>query len=114
MKHFTATYMANKIGTSASEVNSALERMGLQTQVEVEVEGGGKAKKYKWVPTPEGEKVSRVVKGNRGTLAYEMLCWLPCVLDQLGYVRPPSRSEFDALQAKVDALYVLTGFGSSK
>lgn len=112
--------MANKIGTSASEVNSALERMGLQTQVEVEVEGG-KAKKYKWVATPEGEKVSRIVKGNRGTLAYEMVCWLPSVLDQLGYVRPPSRSEFEALQAKVDALqtklevlYIITGHATSK
>ncbi len=117
MKHFSATHMANKLGTSASEVNLWLERKGYQTQVEVLSEG--KTKRYKWVPTPEGEPYARIVKGNRGTIQYEMLCWVPTILDELGYVAPPNRSEFDALteevrqlRAKLEALYVLTGHGN--
>lgn len=101
---YTVTNMAQKLGVSPAEVNEALAQAGLQTQVTVESDLPGAGKRRKWVASEEGQSVSELRKGNKGTNAYEILLWDFSVLTSLGHVKPPGRVEFDALQAEVAVL----------
>ena len=101
---YTVTNMAQKLGVSPAEINQALADIGLQTQVTVESDLPGSGKRRKWVATEEGLTVSEVRKGNKGTNAYEILLWDFTVLTALGHVKPPSRADFDALQAETASL----------
>jgi hypothetical protein len=101
MLMLTATAMATRLGVSPAEVNLALEEAGLQTQIQVESDLPGKGKRKKWVATALGEPISEIRKGNKGLNPYEILLWHYTVLEQIGFVRPPSRKEFEELTTLV-------------
>ena len=101
---FTVTNMSQKLGVSPAEVNAALEKAGLQTQVTVESDLPGKGRRLKWVATEEGQKLSELRKGNKGLNAYEILLWDYEVLTMLGFIKPPSRADLDELKAEAASL----------
>jgi len=101
---YTVTTMAQKLGVAPAEVNSALAQLGLQEQVTVVSDLPGAGKRRKWVATEKGSVISELRKGNKGLNAYEILLWDYEVMTMLGFVKPPSRVDFDALQAETASL----------
>lgn len=98
---YTVTNMSQKLGVSPAEVNAALEKAGLQTQVTVESDLPGKGRRLKWAATSAGQSLSELRKGNKGANAYEILLWEHEVLVMLGFIKPPSRADLDEVQAHI-------------
>lgn len=101
---WTVSNLAKRLCISPVEVNSELEDLGLQRKVVVEPGPGmaqGKGVRHKWEAIGEGLTLSSIVKGNKGETVFEMLVWDPSLLDRLGYVKPPSRADYEAVTARL-------------
>lgn len=96
--YLTATKIGIRIGSTAQQVNILLAETG-------HLEQDGR----RWVLTEKGRVVAREkqeedLKGKKFT----MVLWHESVMDELRSIAAPSRSEFEVLLARVEALEALT------
>ncbi len=93
--YLSATKLAIRLGSTAQLVNMLLAEQGY-----LEQDDDGK-----WLPTTHGRTFCKAKTGKdpKGK-EYSMFVWSEAVLESLQTIAAPSRSEYDALVARVESL----------